>query len=349
MNLNPKTPSLNSSWRLVNFSIGLALVVVLLGGWTRLNDAGLGCPDWPACYGHFVLPPAHQVEERILIDFPGHAVDLKKGWLEMVHRYAASLLGLMILLQAVIAIRKRSIEGYPLSLSCSLLVLVIIQGLFGMWTVTLKLVPWVVTLHLLGGMATLALLVRLRQRLKALKGAELPTGRHAEPAVVMLVVALFIQISLGGWTSTNYAGWACDHWLVCHQGNVIEYDFATGMNPVVPLGPNYEGGMLPAEARAAIQISHRIGALMFVLSLLLATWRLRNNPALKPWLGLVWVVTGAQIVLGVLNVVFQLPLSLATAHHAAAVMLLLSVMAVYGRACVKRKRTEVIHGYLSPG
>ncbi|SEG86862.1 COX15/CtaA family protein [Marinobacterium lutimaris] len=341
--------NLNVSLRLVNLSIGLALVVVLLGGWTRLNDAGLGCPDWPACYGHFVLPSAHQVEERILIDFPGHVVDLKKGWLEMVHRYAASLLGLLILLQALLAMRKRKLEGYPVVLSCGLLVLVIVQGLFGMWTVTLKLVPWVVTLHLLGGMTTLALLVRLRQRLSVLKDHGLQTDRHPDVGAVMLVAALFIQISLGGWTSTNYAGWACDHWLVCHQESSVEYDFATGMNPVVPLGPNYEGGLLPAEARAAIQISHRLGALMFVISLLMATWRLRENHSLMPWLGLVWVVTCGQIALGVLNVIFQLPLALATAHHAAAVMLLLAVMAVYGRAFVKRTRTEVIHGYLSPG
>lgn len=340
---------MNLSWRLINVSIGLALIVVLLGGWTRLNDAGLGCPDWPVCYGHFVLPPAHQVEERILINFPGHAVDLKKGWLEMVHRYAASLLGLMILLQAVVALRNRKTEGYPWLLSCALLGLVIVQGLFGMWTVTLKLVPWVVTLHLLGGMTTLALLVRLRQRLRALRSNRWQPDRHTDPAVVLLLLALFIQISLGGWTSTNYAGWACDHWLVCHQGGAVDYDFSTGMNPVVPLGPNYEGGLLPAEARAAIQISHRLGALMFVITLLMATWRLRAQTVLKPWLGLVWLITGVQVALGVLNVIFQLPLALATAHHAAAVMLLLSVMAVYGRACVKRNLTEVIHGYLSPG
>lgn len=337
------------SWRLVNLSLGLALIVVLLGGWTRLNDAGLGCPDWPACYGHFVLPPAHQVEERILIDFPGHAVDLKKGWLEMVHRYAASLLGLLIMAQAVVAVRQRKIEGYPWGLSCGLLALVILQGIFGMWTVTLKLVPWVVTLHLLGGLTTLALLVRLRQRLQEVRYSRSKSEQRSDRAAVLLLSALFIQLALGGWTSTNYAGWACDDWLVCHAGSDIDYGFATGMNPVVPLGPNYEGGLLPAEARAAIQVSHRMGALLFLAALIAATLRLKSEATLKSWLTLVWGLTAIQVALGVFNVIFQLPLALATAHHAVAVFLLLSVMAVYGRACVKRKRMEVIHGYLSPG
>ncbi|WP_432697585.1 COX15/CtaA family protein [Marinobacterium sp. YM272] len=340
---------MNLSWRLINISVGLALIVVLLGGWTRLNDAGLGCPDWPACYGHFVLPPAHQIEERILINFPGHAVDLRKGWLEMVHRYAASLLGLMILVQAVLALRNRRQDGYPWLLSCGLLMLVSVQGLFGMWTVTLKLVPWVVTLHLLGGLTTLALLVRLRQRLRALQERPRQFGHRADPAVVILLSVLFFQLALGGWTSSNYAGWACDDWFVCHQGGGVAYDFATGMNPVVPLGPNYEGGLLPAEARAAIQISHRFGALLFVLALVAATLRLRSQLALRPWLVLVWGVTAAQVLLGIFNVIFQLPLALATAHHAVAVLLLLSVMVVYDRACVQHKRMEVIHGYLSPG
>jgi cytochrome c oxidase assembly protein subunit 15 len=140
---------MRTSLQLVNGAILLALVVVLLGGWTRLNDAGLGCPDWPACYGHFILPPAEQVADRIEPHFPGHQVDLGKGWLEMIHRYAASMLGLLILIQAVWNGRQRR---EPL-LSVGLLALVIVQGLFGMWTVTLKLVPWVVTLHLLGGAA----------------------------------------------------------------------------------------------------------------------------------------------------------------------------------------------------
>ncbi|GGC11369.1 heme A synthase [Marinobacterium zhoushanense] len=336
------------SWRLVNVALALALVVVLLGGWTRLNDAGLGCPDWPTCYGHFVLPPQDRVAEQIGEHFPDHQVDLHKGWLEMIHRYAASTLGLLLLLQALMAWRQRAVVGYPVRLSLVLLVLVIVQGVFGMWTVTLKLVPWVVTLHLLGGLTTLALLARLRQALyrQNTRSLHRETG-GVEPSVVLLLAVLFFQIALGGWTSSNYAGWACDHWLSCQGEQPVEYDFREGLNPVLPLGPNYEGGLLPPPARAAIQMTHRAGALLLLSALALASWRLRQRESVLPWLGLCWGVAGLQILLGVLNVIWQLPLVLAVAHHAGAVALLLAVLGLYERSRVQQM--EVIHGNLSTG
>lgn len=336
------------SWRLVNVAVVLALIVVLLGGWTRLNDAGLGCPDWPTCYGHFVLPPQDRVAEQIGVHFPGHQVDLRKGWLEMIHRYAASTLGALILVQAILAWKQRARAGYPVQLSLLLLGLVIVQGIFGMWTVTLKLVPWVVTLHLLGGLTTLALLVRLRQTLSKLNtGLPLRERAGAEPSVVLLLAVLFFQIALGGWTSSNYAGWACDHWLSCQGDRSVDYDFGKGLNPVLPLGPNYEGGMLPAPARAAIQMTHRAGALMLLSVLLLVSWRLKRVASVTPWLGLCWGLIGLQILLGVLNVIWQLPLLLAVAHHAGAVALLLAVLGLYDRSRVQQM--EVIHGNLSAG
>ncbi|KEA62970.1 Heme A synthase, cytochrome oxidase biogenesis protein Cox15-CtaA [Marinobacterium lacunae] len=333
------------SVRLVNGAIALALVVVFLGGWTRLNDAGLGCPDWPTCYGHFVLPAHDQVAERIEVHFPGHQVDLDKGWLEMIHRYAASALGLLILIQAIWGWRQRGRTGYPIQLTLALLALVIVQGIFGMWTVTLKLVPWVVTLHLLGGLTTLVLLVRLRQRLASVShsGRRYPgqEGKVMEPSVAMLLAVIFMQIALGGWTSSNYAGWACDHWASCHRGEATELDFMQGFNPVLPLGPNYEGGLLPASARAAIQMVHRAGAVAVVLALAFVSWRLRNYRHLLPWVCLCWGAVGMQVVLGVLNVVWQLPLGLAIAHHAGGVVILLSVMGLYDRSFLQR--VEVTH------
>src|SRR5690554_6870768 len=143
---------MNLPLRLTTLAIGLALVVVLLGAWTRLNDAGLGCPDWPGCYGTWVLPSDHAVLAQ---SHPGAVIDLRKGWIEMVHRYAAALLGLVVLGLAALALRKRRQAGYPSKLSLVLLGLVVLQGLFGMWTVTLKLLPIIVTLHLMGGLATL--------------------------------------------------------------------------------------------------------------------------------------------------------------------------------------------------
>ncbi len=333
---------MRTSLQLVNGAILLALAVVLLGGWTRLNDAGLGCPDWPACYGHFILPPAEQVADRIEPHFPGHQVDLGKGWLEMIHRYAASMLGLLILIQAVWNGRQRR---EPL-LSVGLLALVIVQGLFGMWTVTLKLVPWVVTLHLLGGLLTLALLVRLRQRLRR-RNSDVGCGWVAPPAVAvrLLLAVLGVQLMLGGWTSTNYAGWACDDWWRCSAANEVAYDFSAGLNPIQTIGPNYEGGLLAAPARAAIQMTHRMGALMVVAMLLLVTLTLWQRRDLRPWFGLCWLLTVTQILLGIFNVIWQLPLGLAVAHHAIAVVLLLAVLGLYERARVNRM--EVIHGYLS--
>ncbi len=333
-------------WRLVNLALGLALVVVLLGGWTRLNDAGLGCPDWPACYGHLVLPPAAQVAERIAPHFPGHEVDLTKGWIEMIHRYAASLLGLVIILQALCHLRHRPRMTVTLRLALLLSLLVVVQGLFGMWTVTLKLVPWVVTLHLLGGLLTLTLLVRLRQHLRRERLGGQSVQRR-DGGVRLLLAALFLQLALGGWTSTNYAGWACDGWFSCRQDSTSQYDFVAAFNLVMPLGHSYEGGLLPLEARAAIQMTHRIGALLVLCLFAIAARKLRSDRELRPWLALCGGLIGLQILLGGLNAVWHLPLVLAVAHHFVAVMLLLAVLGLYERA--ESRKQEVLNGYLSLG
>ncbi|MBS98131.1 MAG: heme A synthase [Oceanospirillaceae bacterium] len=330
--------------RIVNAAIGLALVVVLLGGWTRLNEAGLGCPDWPSCYGHFVLPGADEVSTRIEPFFPGHHVDLKKGWIEMVHRYAASLLGLLIIVQSV-WIWRTDVEKPLKVLSLGLVGLVIVQGLFGMWTVTLKLVPWVVTTHLLGGLATLTLLVRLRQRLKRAVNGDVVAGR--DWSARFLVTVLFAQIALGGWTSSNYAGWACEEWISCHSVPGGQYDFVQGFDLFQPVGPNYEGGLLPAPARSAIQVTHRLGALVLGLAIVVVGVRLYGRPSIRPWLYGVGALWFLQAVIGILNVIWLLPLPLAVSHHAMAVALLLVTVGLYDRAY--RREKEVYHGYLSTG
>lgn len=327
------------SLRLATLAIGLALVVVLLGGWTRLNDAGLGCPDWPGCYGTWILPDDHsELSER----HPGVVIDLRKGWIEMVHRYAAGTLGVLILLMSVMAYRQRHRHGYPVALSYGLLLLVVAQGIFGMWTVTLRLLPAVVTLHLLGGLATLTLLILLRQRLMRMVQKESHTS--ASPWVRLMLMALFVQLALGGWTSTNYAGWACSDWFYCHRDQVVDYDFVAGLNPVMSVGPNYEGGLLPAEARAAIQVTHRLGALMLFVVSLLATAKLWCRSGLRRPLCGYWILLLTQAGLGVANVIWLLPLGLAVAHHAGAVALLLMLMHLNSRARVAEQ--EINHGYL---
>ncbi len=330
---------MNTSLRILNMAIGLALIVVLLGGWTRLNDAGLGCPDWPGCYGTWVLPDDHS---ELAEAHPDALIDLRKGWIEMIHRYAAGLLGLLILVLAVVAIRKRDQPGYPAGLSCALLLLVIAQGAFGMWTVTLQLLPIIVTVHLLGGLTTLSLLVVLRQRVKRLASGKIEADRP-HPWVQLMLAALFVQLALGGWTSTNYAGWACSDWVYCHQENHPGYDFASGLNPVMAIGPNYEGGLLPADARAAIQVTHRGGAFVLILVSILASRILARNPQLRKPLGIYWLALAAQALVGIANVIWLLPLGLAVAHHAGAVAVLLALLQLNGQARVTQQ--EMKHDY----
>ncbi|WP_051560016.1 COX15/CtaA family protein [Marinobacterium jannaschii] len=324
---------------LAGCAIALALVVVLLGGWTRLNDAGLGCPDWPGCYGTMILPSDPQQLQLAQQAYPEVPLVPEKGWLEMIHRYAAASLGLVILVLALVALKRRGEQGYPLKLSLGLLLLVIVQGMFGMWTVTMKLLPQVVTLHLLGGLTTLALLIRLRQRLAT--GSDQGGRSGLRQAVQVGFLLLFIQFALGGWTSSNYAGWACSHWLQCEAEEVVRPDFAAGFS-LPELGEHsFEGGLLPREARAAIQIVHRLAAVVVVIYLLgIALTALYKGLARGPALVLIALVL-LQSLLGIANVIYALPLHLAVAHHGGAVLLLISLLWLYQR--ISRHQGGEIH------
>lgn len=305
-------------------AIVLAVMVILMGGWTRIMDAGLGCPDWPGCFGQITAPmsAAHIAEAQQ--NYVGVEVDAGKGWIEMIHRYMASTLGLLILLLAVIAWQRRKESGYPLRLSILLLVLVICQGLFGMWTVTLKLLPPVVTGHLLGGLLTLTLLVILAGKLRQVRAAESRTpGRWM---MRLAVLVLFMQILLGGWTSANYAGWACTHWLSCVEGQRVDLDFRTGFSLRFDTEQNHQGGTLPQPARAAIQMTHRIGALVVTaIMLFIGVLALRNSASRKPALVLVTLLA-LQLLMGGANVVYGIPVVLAWLHHLGAVSLLLCLL-----------------------
>lgn len=334
-----------SLWILVNSALLLTLVVILLGGWTRINYAGLGCPDWPGCYGTLVLPNEPSQLQQLQASFPGQPIDTYKGWLEMTHRYAAGTLGLLILAIAVISYKARKVGlslGY---LPTSLLILVTLQALFGMWTVTLKLLPPIVTLHLLGGLLTLTLLFMFRAKLhlKSIYTTQ-PTSPSNKPLprlsfsairmkIIIGVVLLFCQLALGGWTSANYAGWACPDWIVCHQETNIALDFSRGFELSTDLEANYEGGLLPLEARAAIQMTHRAMALLLICYLLWLGWNLyKVSSAFKRPIQLVLILAISQAGLGVANVIWAVPLPLATAHHAGAVGLLLAMLWLYQRS-----------------
>lgn len=294
-------------------------LVVLVGAWTRLVDAGLGCPDWPGCYGTLVVPDA----ERALAHTPTVPLEAAKAWVEMVHRYLASLLGLLVIALVALGARWRREAGYPWRVSLTLLAVILMQGAFGAFTVTLKLWPQVVTLHLLGGLSVMVLFLWLHLRLRRFRPGEhhKPRPRPLTPLWRLALVLLVAQLALGGWTSSNYAGIACQGFPTCSGEWWPSLDWSEGFHLTQTVGPNYLHGQLHAEARSAIQVGHRLGALALGLGLLLLAVRHRHAAGMRPWLGLLVATVGAQMALGVANVLAWLPLWLALLHTAGAVAL----------------------------
>jgi heme a synthase len=285
----------------------LALLVVVVGVYVRLSDAGLGCPDWPLCYGRPL--PAD------IADAGDHA----RAWKEMGHRYLAGTLGLVIVALALAAWRARRSRG----LAAALVLLVAFQAALGKWTVTMLLKPAIVTAHLFGGMATLALLVWLA--LSQWPHAA-DAGMHALRRVAAAALAaLALQIALGGWVSANYAALACPDLPLCRGSLVPGMDFANAFHVFRELGQTAEGGLLSNDALTAIHWTHRMFALVALAMVLLLSWRtFRLLPRLGTALAL--IVLG-QFALGVSNVLFNLPLPVAAAHNAGAA-LLVSVLVV---------------------
>ncbi|MDO9599446.1 MAG: COX15/CtaA family protein [Azoarcus sp.] len=305
--------------RLIVLALALTAVVVVFGAYVRLADAGLGCPDWPGCYGK--LSPHHAAD--VILDAhaadPHGPVSLPKAWKEMIHRYLAASLGLLIIGIAVLAWRHRArSESAPLV--ASLLVgVVIFQGLLGKWTVTLLLKPAIVSAHLLGGLTTLALLTWLALRAAGVR-RECVSRRLLWAARAGLVL-LVAQIALGGWTSTNYAALACTDFPACHGSLWPVADYANAFHVVRELGMTADGELLSLAALTAIHWSHRMGAVIAGGFLLVLGWALaRRMPSAGAGVALIAAVL-LQIGLGIANVVLSLPLPLAAAHNAGAALL----------------------------
>lgn len=305
----------------------LALVVVVLGAWVRLSAAGLGCPDWPGCYGHFTADQAAQNLDAINEAFPQRPFEYQKALKEMLHRYVASSLGLLILALAGLAIANRKEPNQPVGLPIALVALVIFQGLLGMWTVTLLLKPLFVVLHLLGGLATLALLGWLAIDPERRSRPRDEAGLRRLALAGLAILAL--QIALGGWTSSNYAALACPDFPTCQNAAWPPMDVKDAFVLWRGLGTDYEGGVLNHPARVAIHFFHRLGAIAtaLILGLLsLQVWRKGRNSSVRIAGALIGIVLIVQLVLGPLMVVRAVPLLLATAHNGVAALLLLSVV-----------------------
>ena len=316
----------------------LCLVVVVLGAYVRLSDAGLGCPDWPGCYGHITIPKSEEHVARAEALFPERPVEARKARLEMIHRYAASVLGLFIVAGAVMSLRHRG-SSMPTVLPWVLLVAVLIQGTLGMWTVTWLLKPAVVTAHLLGGMTILSLLflqtVSTRRALRSASPGVKPPP-HVTPGLrrfgLIALVVLSLQIFLGGWTSTNYAALGCPDFPTCNGAYwPPETDFRSGFKLWHGIGEDYEGGRLSQDARATIHYVHRLGAIVTTLVLGFLALRLWRKARLPVHAGAVSAALVLQVLIGISIVELQLPLGLATGHNLGAALLLLAVVAANHR------------------
>ena len=250
---------------LTRIAIVLAFVVVILGAYTRVSDAGLGCPDWPGCYGQVVVPDAQGEIDQSNHVYASRPLERNKAWKEMIHRYAAGTLGLLILVIAVLSWKNRSQPGQQVVIPVILVALVIFQALLGMWTVTMLLKPIVVMGHLLGGMSILALLAWVYMRTRHGQAIISSKVSRLWPWALIALCVLVVQIALGGWTSANYAALICPDFPLCQGHWWPSVDFAGGFNPWHGHGINYEYGVLDAPSRTAIHISHRIWAVITLL------------------------------------------------------------------------------------
>lgn len=285
-------------------TIVLTFVVIVVGAYVRLSDAGLGCPDWPLCYGKAV--PADI----------GDRDALARAWKEMGHRYLAGVLGLMIFLIAASSFKTRQSRV----LSISIAALVVFQASLGMWTVTMLLKPAIVTLHLLGGMAIFALLILLFLNQREFLPAE--PSRAARIPAALALGALVVQIALGGWVSANYAALACPDLPGCMGHAVPPMDFANAFHVLRELGRTGDGALLPLQALVAIHWTHRVFALVVVAVVAYAVLRSVQVPGLRKIGIALGCLVALQFLIGIGNVVLGLPLPLAAAHNAGAALLL---------------------------
>ena len=307
----------------------LAICVVLLGAYTRLKDAGLGCPDWPGCYGHLIVPKGESAKAAS-VAYGNQTVEPLKAWAEMTHRYIAGTLGLLIFFITARVIITRKTYHNPIGLPIFLSLLVILQASLGRWTVTLKLLPPVVMFHLLGGMTLVALLTLLTLRLThALQHIKLVDQQRFRGWALVGLGIVIAQIFLGGWTSANYASLACQEFPGCIGQLIPPLDYSHAFTFIDKIGLNYQGGLLDQATRVTIHFTHRFGALavsLYWIIFCMFIFGLAQSKTLFSLAVLILMLLFIQISLGIMNVMLMLPLHVAVSHNAFAALLLASVV-----------------------
>lgn len=325
-----ESPARKRYRRLVFLTWFLTLDLIMFGAFVRLTDSGLGCPDWPGCYGS-VTPIGAMAEirqaEQVMPDGP---VTVPKAWIEMVHRYVGALLGLLIIGISWMAWRWRKAFQHSPTLAWVTLVAVCIQGAFGAWTVTMKLMPMIVTAHLLGGMTLLGLMTWLAAREKT--HLPVPESSHVlRPFAIFGLFLLFVQIALGGWVSTNYAALACMDFPTCQGSWLPPMDFANGFSIVRGLGEMKSGEMISQQALTAIHWVHRNVAFVVFAFLGWLAWRAVSVPGLAGPAKLIGVLLIAQLLTGLTTIFFQWPLLIAVLHNGGAAGLVLATVTLLAR------------------
>lgn len=317
--------------RLAILATCLAMIVVMLGAYTRLKNAGLGCPDWPTCYGQLTVPQSVSAVAKAQQAFPGLTVEVKKAWPEMIHRYFAGTLGLLIFFLAGWALLQR--QNLPKITPLLLIAMMIFQAMLGMWTVTWQLLPLVVMGHLMGGMTIAGLLWWLSLSQWNPVDLAIPKGLHRYYRILALcaLVAVATQIFLGGWTSANYASIICPHFPFCQGSLFPTMNFPEAFNFASPIGANYEGGLLGTTARVTIQMTHRYWAFVTATLALLLAFSLTANKKNSTLRACGWVlmsVITVQFLLGIANIDTLLALPVAVSHNGVALLLLLTIVTI---------------------
>lgn len=321
--------------RLAVFAVLLTFCVVMLGAWTRLSDAGLGCPDWPTCYGSLTVPLSDAAIAKAHALYPDQPFVAAKAWPEMIHRHFAKLIGLVCFSLMLIALAGRfhGDKTLPLKHTVFLFVLVCLQGAFGAWTVTMKLWPPVVTGHLLLGFSTLTVIFLLALRSTSAFAASGVVHAAALLRLACIAIAvLAVQIFLGGWTASNYAATICTGLPVCQSGwsDVLSFPQAFAIHTYA--GTTYEfAPHLDAAAKVTIHVAHRIGAMVtsvLLLTLAALLWWRAGGPRYRALAIVIVAVLLLQVALGVSNIIFHLPLAVAVAHNVVALVLMQVLVAV---------------------